>query len=186
MYEKLLLIVRKLPFISGDSSSAQLLRTYIVGGFNLVFGLVLNYIFQFLILSSVEVPLRTYLPNVFYLSLVVIVSYFISRKIIFKLSISIGTIKVFRYSCRAGRCQRWRNASCCRRRWHLTFCFLCFVVCYVCYVFVFHVFVFCFTFCSLLVCTHRFHSFLVFCIYIYIYSYTVYNVVALHVHFFFP
>ena len=95
MYEKLLSIVRKLPFISGDSSSAQLLRTYIVGGFNLVFGLVLNYIFQFLVLSSVEVPLRTYLTNVFSFSLGVLVSYFISRKIIFKLSIKKGKIKEF-------------------------------------------------------------------------------------------
>ena len=95
MYEKLLLLVRKLPFISGDSSSAQLLRTYIVGGFNLVFGLVLNYIFQFLVLSSVEVPLRTYLTNVFSFSLGVFVSYFISRKIIFKLSIRKGKFKEF-------------------------------------------------------------------------------------------
>ena len=95
MYEKLLLLVRKLPFISGDTSSAQLLRTYIVGGFNLVFGLILNYIFQFLVLSSVEVPLRTYLTNVFSFSLGVIVSYFISRKIIFKLSIRKGKIKEF-------------------------------------------------------------------------------------------
>ena len=95
MYEKLLLLVRKLPFISGDSSSAQLIRTYVVGGFNLVFGLVLNYIFQFLVLSSVEVPLRTYLTNVFSFSLGVIVSYFISRKIIFKLSIRKGKFKEF-------------------------------------------------------------------------------------------
>tara|TARA_Y100000992_G_scaffold4895_1_gene3152 strand:+ start:811 stop:1293 length:483 start_codon:yes stop_codon:yes gene_type:complete len=95
MYEKLLLLVRKLPFISGDTSSAQLLRTYIVGGFNLVFGLILNYIFQFLVLSSVEVPLRTYLTNVFSFSLGVFVSYFISRKIIFKLSIRKGKFKEF-------------------------------------------------------------------------------------------
>lgn len=95
MYEKLLLLVRKLPFISGDTSSAQLLRTYIVGGFNLVFGLVLNYIFQFLVLSSVEIPLRTYLTNVFSFSLGVLVSYFISRKIIFKLSIRKGKFKEF-------------------------------------------------------------------------------------------
>ena len=95
MYEKLLLLVRKLPFISGDSSSAQLLRTYIVGAFNLVFALVLNYIFQFLVLSSVEIPLRTYLTNVFSFSLGVIISYFISRKIIFKLSIRKGKIKEF-------------------------------------------------------------------------------------------
>ena len=95
MYEKLLLIVRRLPFLSGDSSSAQLLRTYIVGGFNLVFGLSLNYIFQFLVLSSVEVPLRTYLTNIFSFSIGVIVSYFISRKIIFKLSIRRGKLKEF-------------------------------------------------------------------------------------------
>ena len=95
MYEKLLLLVRKLPFISGDSSSAQLLRTYIVGGFNLVFGLFLNYIFQFLVLSSFEVPLRTYLTNVFSFSLGVIVSYFISRKIIFKLSFKKGKVREF-------------------------------------------------------------------------------------------
>ena len=95
MYEKLLSIVRKLPFLSGDSSSAQLLRTYIVGGFNLVFGLSLNYIFQFLILSSVEVPLRTYLTNIFSFAIGVVVSYFISRKIIFKLSIRRGKFKEF-------------------------------------------------------------------------------------------
>ena len=95
MYEKLLSIVRKLPFLSGDSSSAQLLRTYIVGGFNLVFGLFLNYIFQFLVLSSFEVPLRTYLTNVFSFSLGVIVSYFISRKIIFKLSFKKGKVREF-------------------------------------------------------------------------------------------
>ena len=95
MYEKLVSLVRKLPFISGNSSSAELLRTYIVGGFNLVFSLALNYIFQFIVLSSVEVPLRTYLTNVFSFSVGVIVSYFISRKIIFKLSIRMGKIKEF-------------------------------------------------------------------------------------------
>ena len=31
-----------------DSSFAELFRTYIVGAFNLIFGLFLNYIFQFL------------------------------------------------------------------------------------------------------------------------------------------
>ena len=95
MYEKLLSIVRKIPFLTGDTSSAQLLRTYIVGGFNLVFGLLLNYIFQFLLLSSVGVPLRTYLTNIFSFSIGVIVSYFISRKIIFKLSIRKGKLKEF-------------------------------------------------------------------------------------------
>ena len=95
MYEKLLSIVRKIPFLSGDSSSAQLLRTYIVGAFNLVFGLILNYIFQFLILGFIEVPLRTYLTNIFSFSIGVIVSYFISRKIIFKLSVRRGKLREF-------------------------------------------------------------------------------------------
>ena len=36
-------------FITGDSTYAQLLRTYIVGGFNLVFGLVISYLFQFFV-----------------------------------------------------------------------------------------------------------------------------------------
>jgi len=95
MYEKLLSLVRKIPFLTGDSSSAELLRTYIVVVFNLVFGLILNYIFQFLVLSSIGVPLRTYLTNVFSFSIGVIVSYFISRKIIFKLSIRKGKLKEF-------------------------------------------------------------------------------------------
>ena len=95
MYEKMLSIARKMPFLSGDSSFAQLIRTYIVGGFNLVFGLGINYIFQFFILSSIEFPLRTYLTNVFAFSIGVVVSYFLSRKIIFKLSIRRGKIKEF-------------------------------------------------------------------------------------------
>ena len=95
MYNKLLLIVRKIPFLAGDSSSAQLLRTYIVGAFNLALGILLNYIFQFLIFTFVEVPLRTYLTNVSSFSLGVIFSYFISRKIIFKLSIRNGKLKEF-------------------------------------------------------------------------------------------
>ena len=95
MYEKLLSIVRKMPFLSGDSSYSELLRTFIVGGFNLVLGLILSYIFQFLVLSSIGFPLRTYLTNVFSFSIGVIVSYFISRKIIFKLSIRKGKIREF-------------------------------------------------------------------------------------------
>jgi len=95
MYERMLLIVRRIPFLSGDSSFAQLIRTYIVGFFNLFFGLVINYIFQFYILSSIGFPLRTYLTNVFAFSIGVIVSYFLSRKIIFKLSIRGGKTKEF-------------------------------------------------------------------------------------------
>ena len=32
------------PLVTGDSSLAQLFRTYMVGAVNLVFGLILNYI----------------------------------------------------------------------------------------------------------------------------------------------
>ena len=92
MIEKLLSKVRKIPFISSDSSFSQLIRTYLVGAFNLVFGLLLNYIFQFFILSNIEVPLRTYLTNIFSFSIGVVVSYFISRKIIFKLSFRKGVV----------------------------------------------------------------------------------------------
>jgi len=95
MYEKLLSIVRKMPFLSGDKPFAQLIRTYIVGGFNLVFGLLLAYVFQFIVLSTIEIPLRTYLTNIFGFSIGVIVSYFISRKIIFKLSVRRGKLKEF-------------------------------------------------------------------------------------------
>jgi len=69
-----------------DSSFAELFRTYIVGAFNLIFGLFLNYIFQFLILTMISFPLRTYLTNTFSFAIGVVVSYFLSRKIILQLS----------------------------------------------------------------------------------------------------
>ena len=81
--------------LRGDSTYAQLLRTYIVGGFNLVFGLGISYLFQFFVFSSIEIPLRTYLTNILAFSIGVIVSYFLSRKIIFKLSIYEGGFKEF-------------------------------------------------------------------------------------------
>ena len=79
----------------GDSTYAQLFRTYIVGGFNLVFGLGLSYLFQFFVFYYIEIPLRTYLTNIFAFSIGVIVSYFLSRRIIFKLSIFKGGFKEF-------------------------------------------------------------------------------------------
>ena len=78
-----------------DSSFAELFRTYIVGAFNLIFGLFLNYIFQFLILTTVSFPLRTYLTNTFSFAVGVVVSYFLSRKIIFQLSYRDGSWKEF-------------------------------------------------------------------------------------------
>ena len=81
--------------LRGDSTYAQLLRTYIVGGFNLVFGLGISYLFQFFVFYSIEIPLRTYLTNIFAFSIGVIVSYFLSRRIIFKLSIYEGGVNEF-------------------------------------------------------------------------------------------
>ena len=78
-----------------DSSFAELFRTYIVGAFNLMFGLFLNYIFQFLILTMVSFPLRTYLTNTFSFAISVVVAYFLSRKIIFQLSYRDGSLKEF-------------------------------------------------------------------------------------------
>ena len=78
-----------------DSSFAELFRTYIVGAFNLIFGLFLNYIFQFLILTMVSFPLRTYLTNTFSFAIGVVVAYFLSRKIIFQLSYLDGSLKEF-------------------------------------------------------------------------------------------
>ena len=78
-----------------DSSFAELFRTYVVGAFNLIFGLFLNYIFQFLILTMVSFPLRTYLTNTFSFAIGVVVSYFLSRKIIFQLSYRDGSWREF-------------------------------------------------------------------------------------------
>ena len=78
-----------------DSSFAELFRTYIVGAFNLMFGLFLNYIFQFLILTMINFPLRTYLTNTFSFAIGVVVSYFLSRKIIFQLTYRDGSWKEF-------------------------------------------------------------------------------------------
>ena len=87
--------LKNFKLLSGDSTSSQLLRTYIVGGFNLVFGLGISYLFQFFVFNSIEIPLRTYLTNIFAFSIGVIVSYFLSRRIIFKLSIYEGGFKEF-------------------------------------------------------------------------------------------
>ena len=92
---KFLNILRDIPLINGDSSLAQLIRTYIVGAFNLLIGLLFNYIFQFLIFNNIAIPLRTYLTNVGSFSIGVVISYFLSRRIIFKLSSNDGNFKEF-------------------------------------------------------------------------------------------
>ena len=87
--------LKNFKLLSDDSTFSQLFRTYIVGGFNLVFGLGISYLFQFFVFNSIEIPLRTYLTNIFTFSIGVIVSYFLSRRIIFKLSIKDGGFKEF-------------------------------------------------------------------------------------------
>ena len=87
--------IKNNPLVTGDSSLAELFRTYMVGAVNLVFGLILNYLFQFFIFETFEIPLRTYLTNIGSFSIGVIISYFLSRKIIFKLSSKKGNLKEF-------------------------------------------------------------------------------------------
>jgi len=84
--------------ITNDGSFVELFRTYLVGAFNLLFGLFLVYIFQFILLDFVSFPLRTYLTNIFQFIVGVIVSYFLSRKFIFKLNFNDGSyVEFFKY-----------------------------------------------------------------------------------------
>lgn len=87
--------IKSLSIFTSNSSFVQLLRTYLVGAFNLIFGLFLTFIFQFYILVFINFPLRTYTTNVLSFFIGVFVSYFISRKIIFKLRIFGGSSKEF-------------------------------------------------------------------------------------------
>ena len=92
---KILDYLKSIPILSGDSSFAQLIRTYVVGACNLIIGLILNYIFQFFIFSNIDIPLRTYLTNTGSFLIGVVISYFLSRKIIFKLASKDGSYKEF-------------------------------------------------------------------------------------------
>ena len=87
--------IKNLNLVTGDSTYSQLFRTYLVGAFNLIFGLGLSYLFQFFVFFQIEIPLRTYLTNIGVFSIGVIVSYFLSRKVIFKLSIYEGGFNEF-------------------------------------------------------------------------------------------
>ena len=87
--------LKNLNFLTSNSTYSQLFRTYIVGAINLVFGLGITYLFQFYVFFAIQVPLRTYLTNIFAFSIGVVLSYFLSRKIIFKLSINDGGMKEF-------------------------------------------------------------------------------------------
>ena len=93
MYKK---ITKIFPFLLKDSSSAELIRTYMVGAINLIFGTTLNYFFQFYILVFVSFPLRTYLSNIFQFLIGVIVAYLLTRKIVFNFESVYGTFEEFR------------------------------------------------------------------------------------------
>ncbi len=87
--------LKTFKLVTGNSTYYQLFRTYVVGAINLIIGLGNSYIFQFYVFFGIQVPLRTYLTNIFSFSIGVIISYFLSRKIIFKLSIYDGGFKEF-------------------------------------------------------------------------------------------
>lgn len=73
----------------------ELLKTYVVGIINLIVGLSLTYIFQFFVFQFISFPLRTYLTNVTSFSIGVVISYYLSRLIIFNLKLSEGKFKEF-------------------------------------------------------------------------------------------
>ena len=87
--------LKSLKIFQSDTTSMQLVRTYIVGSINLIIGLSLSYIFQFWILTFISFPLRTYLTNVCAFLIGVIISYYLSRRIIFKFSFFGGKLKEF-------------------------------------------------------------------------------------------
>ncbi len=87
--------LKSLKIFHSDTSFMQLIRTYIVGAINLFIGLTLTYIFQFLVLTFIDFPLRTYLTNVFAFLIGVVISYYLSRRIIFKFSFFGGKLKEF-------------------------------------------------------------------------------------------
>ena len=93
MYKK---ITEMFPSLIKDSSSAELVRTYIVGAINLVFGTGLNYILQFYLLVLIDFPLRTYLSNIIQFLIGVVVAYLLTRRIVFNLESLYGTFKEFR------------------------------------------------------------------------------------------
>ena len=82
-------------FKKNKKNFQELLKTYMVGIINLIFGLSLTYIFQFFVFQFISFPLRTYLTNVTSFSIGVVISYYLSRLIIFNLKLSEGKFKEF-------------------------------------------------------------------------------------------
>ena len=86
---------KSLKIFQSDTTTMQLIRTYIVGAINLIIGLSLSYIFQFWVLTFISFPLRTYVTNVCMFLIGVVISYYLSRRIIFKFSFFGGKLKEF-------------------------------------------------------------------------------------------
>ncbi len=84
-----------LSSIIRSNSFNELLRTYLVGAINLLFGLSMTYLLQFYLLTFLSFPMRTYITNIAAFCLGVVLAYFLSRKIIFKLDLTSGTPKEF-------------------------------------------------------------------------------------------
>ena len=82
-------------FKKNKKNFQELLKTYVVGIINLIVGLSLTYIFQFFVFQFISFPLRTYLTNVTAFSIGVVISYYLSRLIIFNLKLSEGKFKEF-------------------------------------------------------------------------------------------
>ena len=89
-------IRRFISFQYENFSSGELIRTYLVGVVNFVFGTFLVNLFQFYLLVFISFPLRTYLSNIFQFSIGVIVAYILTRKIVFNFESTYGTFKEFR------------------------------------------------------------------------------------------
>ena len=87
--------LKSIKIIQSNTSFVQLIRTYIVGAINLLIGLSSTYLFQFFVLTFIEFPLRTYVTNVLAFLIGLVVSYYLSRKIIFKFSFFGGKLKEF-------------------------------------------------------------------------------------------
>ena len=86
---------KSLKIFQSDTSMMQLVRTYIVGAINLMIGLTLTYLFQFFVLTFIKFPLRTYVTNVLAFLIGVIISYYLSRRIIFKFNFFGGKLREF-------------------------------------------------------------------------------------------
>ena len=82
-------------FQRNKNNLKELFKTYFVGLINLFVGLSLAFILQFYIFQFVSFPLRTYLTNVTAFCIGVVISYYLSRLIIFNLKMFDGKLKEF-------------------------------------------------------------------------------------------